>query len=66
MLRGYEAYCEVLAHENFGVGLKELDPDTWRTLDQRFAFVAQAFLPPPPPPTATTDTEVTPAGTVKQ
>lgn len=50
VMRGYEAYCEVLAHENFGVGLKELDPDTWRTLDQRFAFVAQAFLPPPPPP----------------
>jgi len=50
VMRGYEAYCEVLAHENFGVGLKELDPDTWRTLDQRFAFVVQAFLPPPPPP----------------
>ena len=50
VMRGYEAYCEVLAHENFGVGLRELDPDTWRTLDQRFAFVAQAFLPPPPPP----------------
>ena len=50
VMRGYEAYCEVLAHEIFGVGLRELDPDTWRTLDQRFAFVAQAFLPPPPPP----------------
>ena len=50
VMRGYEAYCEVLAHENFGMGLRELDPDTWRTLDQRFAFVAQAFLPPPPPP----------------